>query len=290
MAETFDADWLALREPFDGVSRSFELAARLDDVLPARPRILDIGAGTGSLFRWLAPIIDRAQAWILFDTDARLLEDAFAETADWAEDMGYATSWPGIGSRRALLVHTPGGAWRMEARVIDLSDVPEVLSSVGADAVVCSALLDLVSVRWLQRFADALRTPFLACLSVDGHDAFLPAHPFDRTVLRAFRRDQGRDKGLGPAIGPRAPQVLHAMLAARGFEVATSPSDWRIPATAAAMLDDIVTEHGRVATRHLPAYRAAIDRWYADRLRQIDRRRLAIRIGHRDSLALPVQE
>jgi hypothetical protein len=56
------------------------------------------------------------------------------------------------------------------------------------------------------------------------------------------------------------------------------------------MLDDIVTEHGRVATRHLPAYRAAIDRWYADRLRQIDRRRLAIRIGHRDSLALPVQE
>src|ERR1700722_9433876 len=99
MAEPFDADWLALREPFDGVSRSFDLAGRLDAALPARPRILDIGAGTGSLFRWLAPIIDRAQVWVFADADAGLLQDAFAETADWAEDFGHTVSWTSSAGR-----------------------------------------------------------------------------------------------------------------------------------------------------------------------------------------------
>ena len=38
------------------------------------------------------------------------------------------------------------------------------------DAIVCSALLDLVSPAWLARMFDGLRVPFLACLTVDGRD------------------------------------------------------------------------------------------------------------------------
>ena len=290
MVETFDADWLALREPFDAASRSVALAERLAEALPARPRILDLGAGTGSLFRWLAPIIDRAQAWTFADADADLLTHAFGMTADWAEDHGYTITWPDIGRRRVLLVHTPGGAWRVEARVVDLATLPEQLPQLPFDAVVCSALLDLVSARWLQRFADALRTPLLACLSVDGHDAFLPRHPLDRTVLHAFRRDQRRDKGFGHALGPHAPQVLHAALAARGFAVASAASDWRIPLAAIKLLGELVHGHAGVAMRQLPSRRTAIAAWENLRWRQAAHGRLAIRIGHRDSLALPAQE
>ena len=39
MAETFDGDWLALREPFDAASRSVALAQRLGAALPARARM-----------------------------------------------------------------------------------------------------------------------------------------------------------------------------------------------------------------------------------------------------------
>jgi hypothetical protein len=42
-----------------------------------------------------------------------------------------------------------------------------------------------------------------------------------------------------------------------------------------------------VAARHAPPQRAAIADWLHARLRQIAAGRLAIRIGHRDSLALP---
>jgi len=246
VTETFSPAWLALREPFDRAARSAVLAARFAASLPARPRILDLGTGTGSMFRWLHPIIGREQSWILADADAALLERA-------------------RGSQAEILV-------------VDLASALERLPFDAVDGVVCSALLDLVSEQWLHRLVAALRTRLLACLTVDGCDQFVPPHPEDGAVLRAFRRDQARDKGFGPALGPRAPSVLRAALAARGFSVQSERSDWLIPRTADAMLRAIVLGHARFTT---------IGDWQRERLEQINGEKLAIRIGHRDILALP---
>ena len=246
MTESFSADWLALREPFDAAARSVALARRFAAALPARPRILDLGAGSGSMMRWLSPIIGFEHAWILADADAALLE------------------------------HARGA--RVEISVVDLANALERLPFDAVDGVVCSALLDLVSEAWLQRLVRALRKPFLACLSVDGDDAFAPPHPLDAPVLHAFRVDQARDKGFGPALGPRAPAAAQAALTARGFTVCSEKSDWTIPADATAMLRELVLGHARIADN---------EEWRHDRLEQIGGEELAIRIGHRDILALP---
>jgi hypothetical protein len=285
MTERFSADWLALREPFDAAARSVELAERLAGVLPLRPVLLDLGAGSGSLFRWLAPIIARAQVWVLVDADEELLLRAFDDIADWAEARGWTVTRPGRGGHRALLVHAPFGAWRVEALCIDFAMAPLPLGEV--DAVVCSALLDLVSAAWVWRLVAALRTPLLACLGVDGRESFLPPHPYDARVRWGFRRDQGRDKGFGPALGRHAPTVLHAALAAHSFNVASALSDWRIPASALAMLAALVPGHAEAAARAHPGSRAAIDAWRKARMHQAIAGRLAIRVGHRDSLGLP---
>ena len=121
MTEHFDAEWLTLREPFDHAARSVALARRLADRLPRRPRLLDLGAGTGSLFRFLAPIIGRGQDWVLIDSDATLLEEAFGRTAAWARRQGFAATAPGD----ALLVSTPHGLWRMQAVQRDLTALQE---------------------------------------------------------------------------------------------------------------------------------------------------------------------
>ncbi|MDW8443907.1 MAG: class I SAM-dependent methyltransferase [Acetobacteraceae bacterium] len=210
MSETFSPDWLALREPFDRAARSPRLAAALAEALPARPRLIDLGAGTGSLFRWLAPRLARAQVWTLVDADAALLDEAFARIAAWAEGAGFRVTAPG----RALLVHTPHGAWRVEALARDVATDPGRLPLRDHDAVVCSALLDLVSARWLADLASALRSPFAAFLSVDGRDVWLPRDADDRLIARAFARDMGRDKGFGPALGPRAPAQAARLFAA----------------------------------------------------------------------------
>jgi SAM-dependent methyltransferase len=322
VTERFEAGWLTLREPFDNAARSIALARRLADRLPRRPRLLDLGAGTGSLFRFLAPIIGRGQDWILVDSDAALLDEAFGRTAAWARRQGFAATAPGD----ALLVSTPHGLWRMQAVQRDLTVPPPCLSSVvpavpswpglarpstslvpapreavdgrakpghdggepfEADAVLCSALLDLVSSAWLGRLIDALRVPFLACLTVDGRDVWQPGHPNDALVRSAFRRDQRRDKGFGPALGVAASSVALKAFAAREFATASAPTDWRVPRTALRMQRALIDSGADAARDADPVHSHAISDWQEARLRQAMRGRLAIRIGHRDILALP---
>ena len=276
MIEAFGSDWLALREPLDHAARSAALARRLSERLPQRPRIVDLGAGTGSMFRFLAPIIGRRQDWLLVDGDAALLDEAFGRISAWARRRGFNATSTGD----ELLVSTSMGLWRIEVTTTDLARADDlggnILQGWTCDAVVCSALLDLVSASWLERLSDRVRVAFLASLTVDGRDTWLPLDPSDTRVRAAFRRDQLRDKGFGRALGPTAAGFALRALAARGYVTASAPSDWHVPRTALRMQRALIDGRGGGDLR-----------LQETRLRQALRGRLAITIGHRDILALP---
>ncbi|MFH5925269.1 class I SAM-dependent methyltransferase [Roseomonas xinghualingensis] len=285
MTESFDADWLELREPPDARARDLRLAQALSAALPARPRLLDLGAGTGSLFRWLAPILNRPQAWTLVDADVTLIEFAFDTIADRAVAVGFEVSAP---NKHTLLVHTPAGAWRIEGLVLDLADAPHGLPLGRADGVVCTALCDLVSRSWVSRMAEALRLPFYSALNVHGDARFLPVHPADGTVARGFRRDQLRDKGFGgPALGGGATRAMAEAFRAQGFQVTTAPSPWRIGTHETRMLSDLAQGHAQAAMRQAPRNGEVITGWATARTAQARRGRLRAVVGHSDLLALP---
>jgi hypothetical protein len=165
----FSADWLALREAADAAARSVELARLFAQALPRRARIVDLGAGTGSMGRWLAPFLPKDAKLLSLDGDAGLLWRAKAPRL-----------------RRAL-----GG------------ELPR------ADAYVSSALIDLVSGAWLHKLLRRARgKSILMCLAVDGRHSAMPAHPLDGRVFAAFAVHQRRWKGLGRALGPAAPAFL----------------------------------------------------------------------------------
>ena len=84
----FDADWLDLREAADHAARS---RAGIEQSLPprSRRRILDLGAGTGSNCRYLAPRLGGDQQWWLLDADPRLLVAAAGRFAHWAARQGF---------------------------------------------------------------------------------------------------------------------------------------------------------------------------------------------------------
>ncbi len=276
--EQFSSEWLALREPFDRAARSVRLAQRFVEMLPQRPRIVDLGGGTGSMFRFLAPIVGRGQDWVLLDADGSLLDEAFGRTAAWARGQGFAATAAGD----ALHVSTPRGLWRMHAIQHDLSmrPLPGGEWETQHDAVVCSALLDLVSAAWLRGLRRAVRVPILACLTADGRDIWRPHHRYDALVHTGFRRDMRRDKGLGPALGTDAIRRVTGL-------AASAPSNWDVPAAALRMqrtLIDATADAARAATR---SQTRAISEWQEARLRQALRGRLAITIGHRDILLLP---
>lgn len=272
-----------MREPFDHAARNRALAMRFVGTLPVKPWLIDLGAGTGSLFRYLAPIIGGAQSWTFIDADPALLDEAFNVTASWADALGYRIS----SNNSTLTIHSPDGDWGLDGELHDLSAMPGELPLRDVDAVVCSALLDLVSGGWIERLAAALRVPFYAALSVDGRDGWLPFHPLDAVMRVGFHRDQGRDKGFGRALGPGAAAAAVRTFSAVGFHVASAPSDWVVPRTALTMLDALISGAESAAGAALPAKRRILADWREARHAQAMDLRLAVRIGHRDILALP---
>ncbi|MDF2232032.1 class I SAM-dependent methyltransferase [Albimonas sp. CAU 1670] len=249
---SFASSWLALREPADAAARDRGLIAALAEWTAGRPlAATDLGCGTGSTVRALAPLVPSLR-WTLVDNDPALLAEAAART-------GAAT------------------------RALDLAAGPEAAVE-GAQVVAASALFDLVSDAWLRRFAAALspEVAVYAALSYDGRESWSPAPPHEAQALAAFRRHQTGDKGFGPALGSNAGAALAALLAARGWRVRVADSAWRLgPGDGPlirALADgsaEAVAETGALAGRQLAEWRAA--------------RRAArqVEIGHLDLLALP---
>ena len=196
----FDAGWLALREPTDHAARSRRLAARFAVAAGPAPYMVDLGAGSGSNHRYLAPLLPPSQRWLLVDHDPVLLAAAGA----------------------------------VESRQLDLAQaLPEVPGRTGITA---SALLDLTSAAWLDRLAGWCGdTPVLIALSVDGRLAWRPEDPDDGAMPERFFAHQQGDKGFGPALGPAAASHFARRLEAAGRRVEVERSDSRLGASAGAV-------------------------------------------------------
>src|SRR6202040_3507525 len=108
------------RENLNRAARDRSLPEALANRLPKQPRLLDLGAGTGSLFRFMAPIIGRPQTWIFADADESLLYAALEHTAGWAGRHGFSVASSGGSERPALSLGTPFGKWHIETLVADL--------------------------------------------------------------------------------------------------------------------------------------------------------------------------
>ncbi|BCJ46552.1 trans-aconitate methyltransferase [Actinoplanes ianthinogenes] len=196
MTGEFSPDWLALREPADADARSLDLVG----LLPQPVKVIrDLGCGTGSLGRWLAPRLPVPQFWILTDRDHDLLEIA-------ADRM-------------------PEGV----NVAIDERDVTALTRDdlTGADLVTCSALLDLLTAAQIDRLVEVCaqaRTNALFTLSVTGDVRFTPEDPRDAGVRDAFNAHQRRDS----LLGPDAAEYAAAAFAKAGARVITRESPWRL--------------------------------------------------------------
>ena len=88
------SEWLDLREPADAAARSRDLVEQLRPQLPATgvPVIHDLACGSGSMGRWLAPLLPGPQHWVMHDRDPALLEVAAANPPGPAADGAPSSS------------------------------------------------------------------------------------------------------------------------------------------------------------------------------------------------------
>ena len=253
MTGEFSETWLGLREPADAAARARDLVAMLPG--PVRT-IRDLGCGTGSLGRWLAPRLPAPQHWIMADLDPALL--AYA-----AANMPF----------EGVTVTT------------ELSDVTALTAAdlAGTDLVTCSALLDILTageVEALVRACADAGTTALFTLSVAGQVTLDPAQPADAVVAAAFDEHQRRVRDGRRLLGPDAPAVAAAAFEKAGARVVTRPSPWHLGPASAALTQEWLRGWVAAAAEQRPDQ--GFDAYLEARLADLPR---AV-VGHVDLLAI----
>lgn len=254
----FDPDWLALREPADHAARAPSLLAAAVAAAGERPVVVDLGCGTGSTLRALSPRLPPTQRWRLVDHDPALIALAAS-----------------------------GAPEDTECHAADLRDT-DALPLDGATLVTASALFDLVSADWFDRFAlrlAAARLPLYAVLTYDGATEWTPPHPLDPVMIRALNEHQRSDKGFGPALGPGAPAHMRQTLQSLGYEVRTADSPWTLTGDHAALIAATSAGYARSAVELRAVTPAEAEEWLAFRRSQGDSGGMLV--GHTDLLVFP---
>lgn len=277
----FPVDWLTAREPYDHAARSAGLADRFAAGLGPRPCLLDLGCGTGSNLRYLAPRIAGPHRWRCVDNDPALLRAAQPTLFRWAGERGWAARLEG----EDLVIARPAGEIVATFSLRDLA-CAGLLDDDDVTGVTGSALLDLTSATWLDSLAVACRgRPLLMALSFDGRIGFEPAAREDEELCQQFRAHQRTDKGFGPALGPDAAAYLSKQLSASGCAVTMERADWRLGPSDRALLR--ATLDGMIETVREIASNDCLQRWAARRREQLASVDLQLTVGHVDLLALP---
>lgn len=282
MTESFDADWLALRESADADARNPDPVERARRWLSRRSapfRIVDLGAGGGNNPAWLAPRLPGPQRWCLVDRDGDLLARA-------AGHLEYLTD-------------ADGRNVSMDVDRRDLAD-PAAALPAGTDLATASALFDLVSTAWVAALAAHcadIGCAALWALTIDGRWRFVrPDGEALETAADAAMRSrldahQHRDKGLGPALGGDAPEALVDAFEARGFVVRTAPSPWQLaPGRHTGLAVAMIDGWRGALHEQAPEAEGEIDDWWSARRSAVADGELGIEVGHVDVWAEPAPE
>jgi len=262
--------WLTLREPADAAARSTELvvAARSRMAASRRPVVHDLGCGTGSMGRWLAPQLSGPQHWVLHDRDADLLEVAAHETPALSAD---------------------GAPVTVETRQGDITRLdPAALA--GASLVTASALLDMMTPDELERFVAtcaAARCPVLVTLSVVGRVDLAPSDPLDERIAAAFNAHQRRTTQGRTLLGPDAVGAAAAALIRLGLDVQLRDSAWRLGRADSELAREWLLGWVGAALEQEPDLIAATADYLPRRLEHAAAGRLAVTVHHADLLAVP---
>jgi hypothetical protein len=262
----FTADWLTLRGPYDARARNPNvLAAVVKAMAHLRSvAIVDLACGTGSTLRALADHLPARQTWKLVDNDLGLLARA-----------------AGVSHPRA----------KATTAAVDLARDLEAALDGPVDLVTTSALLDLVSDSWLERFAveaAARRLPVYAALTYDGRVTLDPPDSFDDAIMAAVTDHQRRDQGFGPALGPDAASHAIKQFQTVGYSIEQGRADW-VLAPQDREIQTAIFESWAGAAREggkIPI--ADIIAWFTRRRDAMAGGKASIRVGHVDIFADPI--
>lgn len=295
----FSVDWLTLREPADRRARSREVASRVSAHMgsiaadgrsePRTIRALDLGTGTGSNVRAVAPWLPPRQHWRLLDRDSDLLRTVPKHMAPWSLDRG------ALASGSATMFRAVGADLHCEivCTSADLATLADPVVSPmrlrplfeDRDLVTASALLDLVSEAWVRSLAtecQRVQAAVLFTLTYDGRMTCEPEDAYDDTVKDLVNRHQRSTKGFGRALGPEAAETTRRLFEAAGYELVTATSDWTLAPAEMELQRALIEGWSQAAVEIDRDANDLITAWTERRLAFLNAGISSIRVGHQD--------
>jgi hypothetical protein len=262
----FTPEWLTLREPVDAAARATDLVDELVRRFAGRDRLVirDLGCGTGSLGRWLSPLLPNPQHWIMQDREPDLLRHVYMDVTSTAPVT-------------------------VETRLGDLGGVTAA-DLAGTSLVTASALLDILTTEEVDRLAAACaaaRVPALFTLSVLGEVELTPADPLDAEITEAFNEHQRRVQDGRRLLGPDAPAAVVESFEKLGVDVRVAPSPWRLGGDHPALTAEWLRGWVGAAVEQRPELAAEAASYLRRRLDAVEAGRLSGTVGHVDVLAVP---
>lgn len=273
----FSPEWLTLREPADHRARDPMLGLQLADRLQKNPRVdvTDLGCGTGSNIRATYALLGAEQHWTLVDYDPKLLAAARDLLGAWADrTTAHGDKLELIKSGKTLMV---------SFRQADLTKDLDAALGTKPDLVTASALFDLCSVAFIDRFADVVakkKAIFYTVLSYNGIQRWTPKHRADEAMAQAFHAHQVTDKGFGASSGPGCPAALKTAFARNGYSVSEGDSPWLLGRMDQPLIDALAPGFAGAVRETELVDDATVDDWLAVK-------RHGAEVGHTDTLAIP---
>jgi hypothetical protein len=197
-------------------------------VPPGAPRILEVGAGLGTMVaRLLDWQVIRAGEYTLLDVDRRLLRDSRSWLAEWATARGLPTELLPDGLRV--------GDLRVRLVEAELDSYLDSGKGEPAEVLIANAFLDLVDVPATLAGLFRLLVPggvYWFTINFDGESIFQPEHPRDDDILGAYHRSMDERIRYGRSAGESRTgrHLFHHLCAAGAPPAASGSSDWVVHA------------------------------------------------------------
>lgn len=287
MIQYSNVRYLQSKQPIDDRALNRHVLAALERFLRSRaatPRVLELGAGVGTMVSRLADwsVLGRAE-YTLVDREGESLAAA----------RRHLESWGTVTQSSVDAIAVEKGGMRLDVEFVQ-SDLFEFLDRASRgeryDLVFANAVLDLTDLEpTLPRIWSALApgAAYWFTINFDGETIFLPEHPLDASVVSLYHGTMTADSAGTRAGHPETGRRLMLAIPRTGASIlAAGSSDWVVfpiqrtyPGDEAYFLHHILeTVHSAlVGSASLDA--SAFAEWQTTRHEQVDRGELVF-IAH----------
>jgi len=279
-------DWLNERYEVDAAARNKELERIAFNHLAGHDEleIVDLGAGTGSNFRYYCGRVPaKKQKWTLIDQDPKLLEEA---------EGNIRQIFPSHSSNSELgelTIETSELKIQIQFKTTNIFEEDARIVEGNCHLILSNALFDLASEQQFRSLCQALpldKSVFLTTMNYQSTD-FEPKDPSDQFFILHFHNHMSRQQKFGRSMGTDCVDFMTDVLQGFTQNFHSRVSIWRLNSSN-KLLQLGIMDFVQNAMEDMSLNDSRFHEWKKNRMDLLNKSMQTMEVGHVDLLCLPV--